>query len=454
MRKLILLFVVILSNGFIFGQLFQFGPSPIKLIEKGEYIEADKRISKDILKTPEDIETNFAMSLLLIQRKYTIYNPEKSYEYILKSIKLLENMKDDRELKKLAKIFIDNALFVRYTDTICRFAMEDVTAKNTLEIYEKYLDYYQNAPEVYKKKVIESRDISAYKIACDKNTLEGYQHFITRYPDAIQNAEAIQKRNEAAYLKAKAVDEIDAYKDFAQRYPSAKEFTQAWERIHEIAFKVAERENSSSSYKKFIDDYPQSKQYPQAFSALEKRQYFETITTGDWINYRTFIDRYPTNKWKSVAQDSIYSIAMKTENLDILRYCLDNFTGLKRNNSLILYHDIFTIDGEKLTLDMFYEKYKDEILIPIKQKDYEMATLSNELNLQMPYNVANFAKYDQYIRTAAPREKAFMALQKMITPDMDAKDYPAALVKVKNYLTYFGNKNKKLVDLISFLQGR
>ncbi len=453
MKKFIVLtFAIFFASNLVFGQLFQFGPSPIKLIEKGDFTEADKKISKDILKTPEDVETNFAMSLLLLQRKYTNYNSEKSYVYFTKSKKLFEAIKDEREIKKLAKIQIDNALFTRYNDTICRLAMEDVLEKNNLEGLEKYLEVFQSANENYQKEIVKSRDIAAYKIASDKNTLESYQHFISKYPDAIQNPEAIQKRNDAAFQKAKAIDEIVAYQDFVQRYPGAKEFLQAWNRIHEIAFIIAEKENTSKSYKKFIDEYPQSKQSNQAFSAYEKRQYVETITNSDWNSYKSFIDNYPTNSWKTVAQDSIYAIAMRTENLDILRYCLSNFTGAKRNNALILYHDIFTIDGEVLTLDMFYEKYKDDFLLPYKTKDYEIAALSQEINFQIPYTEDKFAQYDNFIKVAAPRENAYAALQKLITIDMDAKNYSAALIKVKTYLGYFGTKNKKLLDLISFLE--
>lgn len=451
-RILYLLFVFLVSSNFIFGQFSLFGPSPLKLIEKGEFAEAEKRINKELTKTPDDIEPNYAMSMLLLKRGYTGYNTEKSYEYLTKCIKLFGNIKEERELKKLNKIPINQTVFQNYTDTICRLALEDAIAKNNVETYERYIEFYLTGPDNYKKKVIESRDVAAYKIACEKNTLESYEHFISRYPDAIQNSDAILKRNASAYQKARTADNIDAYKDFVIRYPSANEVTLAWDRIHELAFNQAEKENTSISYKKFIDDYPYSKQYSKAFSAYEKRQYIETVTTGDWNNYRLFIEKFPNNSLKPVAQDSIYSIGMKTENLDILRYCLDHFIGIKRDNALLLYHDIFTIDGEKQTLDMFYSKYQDDMLNQVKQKDYELAILGSELMLQMPYKISDFPKYDQYIRLAAPREKAFMALQKMISPDIESKNNQAAITKILTYISFFGTKNKKLLDLISFLE--
>ena len=456
MKKIIsILIIYLLSNNLIFGQLeFLFGPSPLKLIEKGEFTDAEKKISTTLLKSPDDMVANYAMAILLKTRKYTSYNAEKSYEYLSKCRKIFDNTKDESLLKKYNKVPINQVVLLSFTDTICRLALEDAFAKNNVETFEKYLDFYQLATDSYKKKVMESRDLAAYKIANEKNTLESYQHFISKYPDAVQFTDATTKRNVAAFHKARTSDNIDSYKDFLQRYPSANEVTSAWDRIHELAFSQAEKENTSVVYKKFIDDYPLSKQYTQAFAAYEKRQYLESITVSDWNNYRAFIDKYPSNSWKSVAEDSIYVLGTKSENLDILRYCLDHFTGDKRKNALVLYHDIFTLDGEKLTLDMFYEKYKDDFLNQIKTKDYEMATLSDQLMLQMPYVASDNLKYDNYIKMAAPRDKAFNALQKMISVDIESKAYQLAILKIKNYLGYFGKKNKKLLDLISFLETR
>jgi len=453
-RILYLLITLLISTNFIFIQ-FTFGSSPLKLIEKGEYIDAEVKITKELTKTPDDIESNYYMSLLLQKHGYQKYNLEKSYEYLMKSIHLLENVKEERELKKLNKIPINQTILQNYTDTIYNFALVDAILKQNVETYQRFLDFFQNAPDNYKTKVVENRDMEAFKIASEQNTPESYDLFINKYPNAVQNTDAIAKRNMAAYKRARNIDKIESLKEFVVTYPNSNEVTLAWNRIHELAFNLAEKENTSTSFKKFIDDYPYSKQYSQALQAYEKRQYVETVTQDDWNYYRFFLEKFPKNSMVSVAQDSIYSKAIKTENLEILKYCVDKFNGTKRENALLLYHDIFTIDGEKQTLDMFYEKYPNEYLLDqMKQKDYEIANLGIALNLQMPYKSTDFPKYDQYIRVAAPREKAFAALQKMISSDIDSKSYQAAINKILTYLSFFGTKNKKLIDLISFLENK
>jgi hypothetical protein len=446
MKKSLFVLFILLSVSFpVLSQ-----SSYVKLIEKEDFVKAEEKINKALSKEPDDVEANYAMSLLFINTKYPSFNPQKAYDYLLKGIKLFDATKAERDLKNLNKLLINKTVLQNYVDTICRVAMEDAFSKNYVAAFDKYLEIYQNAPASYTKKVIEKRDMGAYKIATTKNTLESYQYFISKYPDALQNADAVQKRNETAFLQAKSVDNISGYKDFIQRYPTAKEFSLALDRVHELVFAQAEKENTSTAYKAFIDEYPISKQYPQAVINYDKRLYVENVRSNDWLSYRSFVEKYPNSSWKISAQDSIYAIGIKTENLDILKYCLENFTGEKRKSALILYHDIFTNDGEKFTLDLFYDKYRDESLSQLRSKDYDLINLFNDLQLNLPFTLENTAKYDQFIRVAAPRAKAFQVLQKMVSVKIEAKDYASAVSLLKTYLPFFGTRNKKLLDLISF----
>ena len=441
--------LLLCTSNFSFGQ-----SSYLKLIEKGKYSEAEKKINKAIIKEPNDIEHNFTLAILLINRNFKGYNAPKSYEYIIKSEKLYSNTYDSKEIIRLNKIPIDQIIIQNYTDTICKYALDDAIKKNSVEEYENYLEFYKNTPNNYKISAIENRDIAAFIIASAENSVESYQYFISTYPSAIQISEATSKRNELAYTIAKTADNIADYKSFISKYPSATEVKQAWTRIHELAFMVAEKENTSKAYKKFIDEYPQSKQYENAFNSFEEKEFFENTTTGDWESYKLFRENYSSNSWIKVAVDSIYSIGKLTKAINVLSYCIENLSGAQRNEALLLFHDIFTNDGETATLDLFYEKYDDNILESIKIADYELAEQGNQLQLHLPYNLANYSEYDNYIRLAAPREKAFVALQRMVSKDINEKNWQVAINKLINYTSYFGDKNKKIVDLINILKAK
>ena len=136
-KTLTTLIALFVSGSIIYGQFGLFGSSSIKLIEKGEFADAEKKINKDLTKTPDDIETNYAMSLLFLKRAYTGYNTEKSYEYLMRCKKLFGNVTEERELNKLNKIPLTQAVFQNYIDTVCRCAMEDDFAKNDINLYQK-----------------------------------------------------------------------------------------------------------------------------------------------------------------------------------------------------------------------------------------------------------------------------------------------------------------------------
>jgi hypothetical protein len=327
MKKHLSLITILLlcTSGFLFGQA-----SYLRLIEKGKYAKAEKKINKAIVKEPKDVGLNYALAVLLINRKYKGYNASKSYEYLIISNNLYANTIDEKEIKSLNKIPINRIVFQNYTDTICKYALEDAIAENTVAVYEKYLDFYKNTPYNYKNTAIEKRDIAAYKIATATNTVESFQYFISKYPFANQIAGATSKRNSLAFEIAKSADGIGDYKRFINKYPTATEVELAWLRIHELAFMVAEKENTAKAYQTFINEYPQSKQYKNAFNLFEEKQFFENTTNGNWESYKSFRENYSGNSWVEVAADSVFLISKVTKNLDALKY----FHKRRRNSNI------------------------------------------------------------------------------------------------------------------------
>jgi len=448
--KFLFFFLAILfSCTSIFGQ-----NQYLRLIEKEKYSKTEKKLNKAFIKSPDDVELNFSMAVLLYKRGYKGYSTEKSYRYVLKATSDFQKISDEKEIKKLNRIPINSSVLDCYLDTVCRIALEDAIVINKVESYENFLSYYLMSSANYKKFAIESRDVLAYKIALNENTEESFQYFITKYPDAVQKYEAIKKRNALAFEKAKAKDNIQSYKEFICKYPSANEVDKAWESVHEIAFLEAEKENTSYSYKKFIDEYPKSKQYANAFKLYEEKQFYENTKNGNWKSYCSFIEKYFNNSWVSASMDSIFNIAKLTQDIKALEYCVSNFTGIKRNNSLLLLHEVFTNDGEMKTLDLFYNNYDDAILTNLKVQDYQIAEMGDQLYLNLPFNASDFNKYDEYIKIAAPREKAFVALQRMLSRDIANKDWKSAIGKLNSYKGFFGTNNKKVNDLLAILESK
>ncbi len=428
--------------------------SYLKLIEKGKYPKAEKKITKALKKDSTDISANYSYAILLSKREHKGYDIAKSYQTILKSKQLFEAVIDQKQLAKLNKVPINSDQYRNYLDTICRKALEDIIPKNSVDLYQKYLDNYLFAPTKLLQEATDNRNAEAYRICSEQNTVESYDVFIRKYPNAKEANKATDQRNSLAFAKVEALDNIDDYKSFVKKYPKSKEASQATSRIHELAYAEAEKENTSSSYKRFANEYNNSKQYAEAVSKYESLLFTESTVNGDWESYRDFIENNPNNSLVSKAEDSLFEIANKTQNIKALKFCANTFNGKKREKAILSYHDVYTNDGETETLNNFYQKFTQSFLNEIKTKDYEIATMGDELILSSTYNSYEWSAYDDYIKVAAPREKAFVALQRMISTDISIKNWSSALIKAKSYTSYFGTEHKKLNDLISTLESK
>ena len=425
-----------------------------KHIDKGEFAKAEKNLTKDLEKNPSDIAALYTMAFLHINRGYEKYNAQKAYDYISNAINLYANLTDEKELKDLFKIPLNQEYFDNVTNTICKEALTDANGLNTVEGFGKFLDYYKRSPQEYKDEAVENRNLAAYKIALSVNTVASFQEFITTYPNSQQIKLATAKRNALAFNLAKEVNTIKEYERFISTYSAATEVEEAWSRIHELAFASAKKENSAKAYKAFMDKYPKSKQFTESKNLYQERQFLENTNVGDWESYRGFIENYGSNPWIENAKDSIFLYGEQTQDLNALKYVAKKYTGGKKKTALIYLHDLITSDGEKITLDEFYGEFDDPSLEELKNRDYALAELGDNLNLHLSYSDDKSGEYDSYIRQAAPKERAFVALQRMISPDIHKKNWPGALTKVNAYKPLFGEKNKKIDDLISILTAK
>ncbi len=188
-------------------------------------------------------------------------------------------------------------------------------------------------------------------------------------------------------------------------------------------------------------------------SITDKQSFEKAKTLGKVEGYRDFMKKFSKSNLKLVAEDSILTIAKRTNDLNALRHYIENKEVVNLNTALMVYHDVFTDDGGKQTLDLFYKKISNSIFKNIKTYDYKIAKLGEELMLENPYNSKDFAKYDTYIRLAAPREKAFVALQRMISTNIKKEDWKSAIETTEIYKPFFNN-NKRFSDLIGLLSSK
>ena len=293
---------------------------------------------------------------------------------------------------------------------------------------KSFCPIFKTSPEIYKTRAAQNRDIVAFLEASVKNTVESYQNFITKYPDAVQKNDAIKSRNSLAFQIAKSIDKIESYKDFINKYSEANELNEAWNRVYELAyavaegentlqsykkfvadypkssqyaiamskinemnFAIAEKENNAAAYKKFIDENPNSKQYEKAFKLFEDKQYQEYKVEGDYNSLINFIRKCPANSWKAVAMDSIQAIGFRTEALEAheILYRQSERALDETTRCCSITTCLPTTERSKHSI-CFTKTTNDSILNDIRKKDYELAELGNKLPLEMIYKPADF----------------------------------------------------------------
>lgn len=425
--------------------------SYLKSIEKGKYSKLEKKIDKSLEKNPADIELNYYKARLLMKSDYKNYNPKQSYK-ILVDLKSSYRKVDEKERKKLEKIPLNADVINRYIDTVCFRALNDAIKLDKEEGYQDYLNYYTLTPTKYLNSATENRNRVAFDNACKVNTPEAFQQFMTKYPKAAQYSSAKSKRNALEFARAKTTDNIESYKAFIAKYPDADEANLAWERIHEIAFEEAKRINTAAAFKKYTQDYPNSNLFNKAYIIYEEKLFNETTNPSDWRSYQRFVVRNPKNSWNPVALDSLFYHAELLEDLESLKFCVDNMKGEKKLDALLKYYEIFTSDGDYATLNLFYTEYYEEIFFERKIQDYKVAAAGLALGLDSPYKIGDYKSYEDYIKSASASDHAFVAVQRVISDYLNKKDWKSAILKLEYFKPLFYNRPDNLNDLIELLK--
>ena len=448
-KKILLVSLAVMLSVTVFSQQTK----SLELIWKGKYDNAAKAIEKGLSKNVDDVEFNFYKAYLLFQREYEGYDPVQSYNCLQTCLDYYPQL-DDKTKDKLSTVPMNPEIFNNYIDTVCRLALKDAIKANSFEAYQNYLFFYRKASEEYKSEARMYRNIEAYKLTIAKNTEEAYDAFIKTYPDAQQIPDATKRRDEKGLEKAKAENTVEAYEEFLKKYPNSALAPEAQEKVYTLALANAEKENTSAALKQYMEKYPKSSQYYKAEMLYDEKLFNEETSDGECYSYLRFVKRHPDSKWKSMAISS--AMQCGADNPEIVKYCYKNLEGEKKNQAVKLYYDLVASDGELVSLKSFYNELTESQRELIHNKyviDSALAVKGESLKIHNGYNAKKSANAcEEYINAAAPKEKAFVVLQKMIQSDIENKNWSNATVTVLKYKDSWKGQDKKINDLLNILE--
>jgi len=203
------------------------------------------------------------------------------------------------------------------------------------------------------------------------------------------------KKNVAgkALDKAKLIHSIEEYNLFINIYEGSDECLKAIELRNSIAFAQAEKENTVQSYKSFSERYPDANQTNIAkdrYQTMIKNLYNQYSSEGDWVSLNMFENEY-------------FDFPLLDSNADLNK---------------------------------------------------KMAEFARQLMLTNGFNEKYINYYETYIKTAAPKELAFVVMQIMISPHIYSKEWDKAITLVKRYQPFFQTDDKRFPKLIEILSNK
>ena len=378
----------------------------IKDINNGKYEKTLKKIEKKLVKEPTDIEFIYYKAYLLSTPKSTVKDLKTAYSTLLEAKKYYNIFYTKGETAFLDKEGITFDVFNLRMDTIGMQVLEETSKQNSVENYQAALDYYTEIPQ--RKAIENKRNAKAYEIALESNTIPALENFIKKYP----------KANEVALANA---------------------------RIHTLAFHKANETNTPTAYKNFLKTYPNTIYELEAKELHDNALYSQTINPDDRNTYKRFIDESLSQKWKVRAIDSLCVYCRNNWDRDDAKYLFNIGKGTVREIVTdMLFHDIYTDDGTEETIEDFYDKYDSPTFADIKSQDKEIAYEGRYLS--------SIYDPDEFIKKAAPNDRAFLLVQAMIANDVKSKNWDKAANAVKKYMPYFSKRPDRMIDLLAILE--
>ena len=160
-----------------------------------------------------------------------------------------------------------------------------------------------------------------------------------------------------------------------------------------------------------------------------------------------------------IRDEHYYNLTKKENTYLAYRHYANAFPKSKfyndaENNYEKLYKELYNTyasEGDYCTLLQFRDKYYDyPFTDSTYERDFFVARMAYRLHWNKEISDTTVEAYDKYIKAAAPKALAFVALQKILTASIGEKDWKKASQIMERYKPFFKN-DKRFVELKKLL---
>ena len=277
--------------------------------------------------------------------------------------------------------------------------------------------------------------------------------YITAYPKTLYIKFAKQYLHEQTLLTGDLTD-LDY---FVRTYPEYPDEGKMWRYFYEIYTK----ENGRNSVIYFLKQYPAypykeelRSDYAAAKIHQEKPIYDAALKSKKSSKIVQFIQQFPDSELVKEAENTLADALLKDGSFKTFQFFLKQYPKSPRYYEIIdKLYDEYTKDGEFFSVNQFMIDYPEYQNTDKLKEGLKIGQKGKEIILAVPFDPAKKKQFEEYIRIAAPSERAFIALQRMIENDLANQNWSAALTTISQFESYFA-KNPKVANLKMILQAK
>jgi uncharacterized protein (TIGR02145 family) len=319
--KIVFTFLFIHILSFSFSQERKLRKA-ITEINEGNFEKSKQHIVDYIEHEQQSPLGYYLMTIYLVHEKSPDFNLDSAYVYLIKSIKLKNNLPEkEREESCVNFEFCFDVLEEKKEKLLINlyFLLRDNTKVDLTNKEELIKSIYKtnNFIAIYKGTSIEEKAINIlcdleFNLAKVKNTIEDYKIFIQKYPNANQIESCKLLLCELEFNEAKKTNSIEGYAKFIQKYPNSNQALTSNSLMCNLEFKLLSNTTSIETYNQFILKYPNEKLTKDAITKRNELAFQIAKKINTISSYESFISQYPDAKNCSDARDGISEIHYPT----------------------------------------------------------------------------------------------------------------------------------------------
>ncbi len=295
----------------------------------------------------------------------------KDYDFFKARKLFVSSLKNDPAAANygLAQLHFDNLNHFHSLDSafkriqLSELAFIDLSEKKRL----KYLKYQVSDSSI--KQLKSSIYTEAFKVAGQKIQPQGYETYLTSFPETPWSLKAIHLRDSFALANCILSGKVLDYENFLQQYPTSEFKYLAEKKLDRVRYEQTIKLNSITDFEEFLVKFPHSSFVADVENAL----YRLTVIQGTSEELYGFVKKYPNNINAPQAWELLYAQFTSDQRTE-------SFTKFKEQFPEFPFQEKISKDFERAKIRLFPVVEKElwgfadstgKVLIPYQFDDAE-----------------------------------------------------------------------------------